>query len=104
MVKELLRFQRSGESAEGTVVNQPLRDLDRRVVKDVERDGGTERAGCGIEQGAGQTENADACQAIAIVKVQDGELKKCDPLTQEAHDKSKTDRTAARKKKKEKTA
>jgi hypothetical protein len=44
------------------------------------------------------------CKALYTVKVKDGELEKCDPLSQEAHDKAKTDRTAARKKKKEKTA
>ena len=44
------------------------------------------------------------CRALYTVKVDDGELEKCEPLTQEAHDKARTDRTAARKKKKEKTA
>jgi transposase-like protein len=43
------------------------------------------------------------CKELYTVKVKDGNLEKCEPYTQEALDKAKTDRTAARKKKKEHT-
>ncbi len=44
------------------------------------------------------------CKALFTVKVQAGELKKCDPLSQEDFDKAKADKEARRKKAKEKTA
>jgi transposase-like protein len=44
------------------------------------------------------------CKAFYTVKVQNSELKKCDPLTQEDFDKQKADKEAKRKKAKEKTA
>jgi hypothetical protein len=44
------------------------------------------------------------CKALFTVKVRKGDLQSCEPLAAEAFEKTKTDRAAARKKKKEKTA
>ena len=44
------------------------------------------------------------CKALYTVKVRNGDLAKCDPLSPEDFDKAKTDHEAKRKKAKEKTA
>jgi hypothetical protein len=44
------------------------------------------------------------CKALFTVKVKDGEIKLCEPLSQEDLDKAKAAREARRKKAKEKTA
>ena len=43
------------------------------------------------------------CKALFTVKVRDGELTFCEPLSQEEFDKQKADKEAKRKKAKEKT-
>jgi hypothetical protein len=42
------------------------------------------------------------CKALCTVKVRNGEIEKCDPLSQEDFDKAKAAKEAARKKAKEK--
>ena len=44
------------------------------------------------------------CKAMFTVKVKDGALEKCDPLSNEDFEKQKADKEARRKKSKEKTA
>jgi hypothetical protein len=44
------------------------------------------------------------CKNLFTLKVRNGEIESCEPLAAEVFEKTKTDRAAARKKKKEKTA
>lgn len=44
------------------------------------------------------------CKSLYSLKVQDSDVKQCDPLSQEDFDKQKADREAKRKKAREKTA
>jgi hypothetical protein len=44
------------------------------------------------------------CKALFTLKVRNGNIEICEPLTQEAFDKQKTDQEARKKKAKEKTA
>jgi hypothetical protein len=44
------------------------------------------------------------CKALFTVKVRNGKVESCEPLTQEVFDKAKADKEARRKKAKEKTA